>query len=107
MRLASPWPVAGLPLLARRADVRRSARSAELWSPKRFSSVLGAYDRNIAEAGSDRGTTSRRGAPIKIILVSGQLKLGEFDLPTDSRFYGKPLDAKVMIAQMRRMISLA
>ena len=47
----------------------------------------------------------KRWPPIKIILVSGQLKLDELDLPTDSRFYSKPLDAEVMIAQMRRMIS--
>src|ERR1700720_2717910 len=31
---------------------------------------------------------------IKIILVSGQLTLTDADKPTDSRFYGKPLDVK-------------
>jgi CheY-like chemotaxis protein len=46
----------------------------------------------------------KRWPPINIILVSGQLKLAEPDLPSDSRFFGKPLDAKVMIAQMRSMI---
>src|SRR3982751_359144 len=46
----------------------------------------------------------QRWPPIKIILVSGQLKPADVDLPADSRFYGKPLDAKIMIAQMRNMI---
>jgi CheY-like chemotaxis protein len=46
----------------------------------------------------------KRWPPIKIILVSGQLKLVDLELPADSRFFGKPLEAKVMIAQMRSMI---
>ena len=46
-----------------------------------------------------------RWPPIKIILVSGQLKLADIDIPADSRFFGKPLEAKAMIAQMRSMIS--
>jgi CheY-like chemotaxis protein len=46
----------------------------------------------------------KRWPPIKIILVSGQLKLADLDIPTDSRFFGKPLEAQVMIAQMRSMI---
>src|SRR6202011_627139 len=41
---------------------------------------------------------------IKIILVSGQLKLTDADKPADSRFFGKPLDAKEMIAAMQDMI---
>jgi DNA-binding NtrC family response regulator len=41
---------------------------------------------------------------IKIILVSGQLKLTDKDKPADSRFFGKPLDVKQMIAEMRDMI---
>ena len=45
-----------------------------------------------------------RWPPIKIILVSGQLKLANIDIPVGSRFFGKPLEAKVMIAQMRSMI---
>ena len=48
-----------------------------------------------------------RWPPIKIILVSGQLKLASIDLPADSRFFGKPLEAKVMIAQMQSMIGHA
>jgi two-component sensor histidine kinase/DNA-binding response OmpR family regulator len=41
---------------------------------------------------------------IKIILVSGQLKLTDQDKPIDSRFFGKPLDVKQMIAEMQDMI---
>src|ERR1700712_3304323 len=41
---------------------------------------------------------------IKIILVSGQLKLTDGDKPVDSRFFGKPLDVKHMIAEMQDMI---
>jgi two-component sensor histidine kinase/CheY-like chemotaxis protein len=42
---------------------------------------------------------------IKIILVSGQLNLSEGDKPTDSRFFGKPLDVKHMIAEMQEMMA--
>ena len=48
-----------------------------------------------------------RWPPIKIILVSGQLKLANIDIPADSRFFGKPLDAKDLIAEMRSMIGHA
>jgi two-component sensor histidine kinase/CheY-like chemotaxis protein len=41
---------------------------------------------------------------IKIILVSGQLKLTDNDKPADSRFFGKPLDVKQMIAELQEMI---
>ena len=41
---------------------------------------------------------------IKIILVSGQLKLTDDDKPVDSRFFGKPLDVKHMIAEMQDMM---
>src|ERR1700737_4883048 len=41
---------------------------------------------------------------IKIILVSGQVKLTDDDKPPDSRFFGKPLDVKQMIAEMQDMI---
>jgi two-component sensor histidine kinase/CheY-like chemotaxis protein len=41
---------------------------------------------------------------IKIILVSGQLKLTDSDKPPDSRFFGKPLEVKQMIAEMQDMI---
>lgn len=49
----------------------------------------------------------RRWPPIKIILVSGQLKLADIDLPADSRFFAKPLEAKEMIAQLQNMIGHA
>ena len=45
-----------------------------------------------------------RWPPIKIILVSGALKLAKSDIPADSRFFGKPLEAKEMIAEMKEMI---
>lgn len=48
-----------------------------------------------------------RWPPIKIILVSGQLKLANIDIPADSRFFGKPLEAKEMIAEMQDMIGHA
>ena len=41
---------------------------------------------------------------IKIILVSGQLKLTDDDKPVDSRFFGKPLGVKQMIAEMQDMM---
>jgi two-component sensor histidine kinase len=41
---------------------------------------------------------------IKIILVSGQLKLTDGDKPADSRFFGKPLDVKQLIGAMEDMI---
>jgi CheY-like chemotaxis protein len=48
-----------------------------------------------------------RWPPIKIILVSGQLKLASIDIPANSRFFGKPIVAEVMIAQMQSMIGHA
>ncbi len=45
-----------------------------------------------------------RWPPIKIILVSGQLKLSRSDIPRDSRFFGKPLVSGEMVAEMRDMI---
>ncbi|MGO9357585.1 MAG: response regulator [Xanthobacteraceae bacterium] len=44
---------------------------------------------------------------IKIILVSGQLQLADTDIPADSRFFGKPLEAETMIAVMQNMIGHA
>src|SRR4051812_38101205 len=41
---------------------------------------------------------------IKIILVSGQLTPSESDRPTDSRFFGKPLEVPQMIAELQEMI---
>jgi CheY-like chemotaxis protein len=48
-----------------------------------------------------------RWPPIKIILVSGALRLQDIDIPTDSRFFGKPLEAKEMIAQIQNLIGHA
>src|SRR5882757_1657497 len=47
---------------------------------------------------------SKRWPLIKIILVSGQLKLTDNDRPPDSRFFGKPLDVKEMITAMQDMM---
>jgi two-component sensor histidine kinase/CheY-like chemotaxis protein len=41
---------------------------------------------------------------IKIMIVSGQLKLTDADKPLDSRFFGKPLDVKHMVAQMQDLM---
>jgi CheY-like chemotaxis protein len=49
-------------------------------------------------------TVHRRWPPIKIILVSGQPGLANIDIPPDSRFFGKPLEAGEMIAEMQDMI---
>jgi CheY-like chemotaxis protein len=44
---------------------------------------------------------------IAIIVVSGQLDLPHLDLPPRSRFFGKPLNAADVIAEMRDMIGHA
>jgi CheY-like chemotaxis protein len=44
---------------------------------------------------------------IRIIVVSGQLDLPHLDLPPRSRFFGKPLNAGDVIAEMRDMIGHA
>jgi CheY-like chemotaxis protein len=67
---------------------------------------------DIQMAGSMDGlklahTVHKRWPHIKIILVSGQLKLTNIDIPADSRFFGKPLEVQVMIAQMQSMIGHA
>lgn len=41
---------------------------------------------------------------IKIILVSGQVKLSDEEKPTDSLFFGKPLDMARMIAELQGMV---
>src|SRR5256885_5570499 len=38
---------------------------------------------------------------IKIILVSGQVKVSDTEKPADSRFFGKPIEAKQMIAELQ------
>jgi CheY-like chemotaxis protein len=44
---------------------------------------------------------------IKIILVSGQLKPTDTDIPADSRFFAKPIEAGAVIAVMQNMIGHA
>jgi two-component sensor histidine kinase len=41
---------------------------------------------------------------IKIILVSGQVRPTENDKPQDSRFFGKPLEVKAMIEELKEMM---
>jgi len=41
---------------------------------------------------------------IKIFLVSGKATLSDTDKPTNSRFFGKPLDMKRMVAELQEMI---
>ncbi len=41
---------------------------------------------------------------IKIILVSGQVQPTDEDKPADSRFFGKPLEVKQMIAELKEMV---
>jgi DNA-binding NtrC family response regulator len=48
-----------------------------------------------------------RWPPIRIIMVSGQLKAASIDIPADSRFFSKPFEAGEMIAEMRDMIGQA
>ena len=48
-----------------------------------------------------------RWPPIKIILVSGQLKRANIDIPAESRFFGKPLESAAMIAEMQNLIGRA
>jgi CheY-like chemotaxis protein len=48
-----------------------------------------------------------RWPPIKIILVSGQVKPINSDIPAESCFFGKPLEDKAMIAQIQNMIGHA
>jgi CheY-like chemotaxis protein len=48
-----------------------------------------------------------RWPPIKIILVSGQVRPTAIEIPADSLFFGKPLEDRAMIAQLRNMIGHA
>jgi two-component sensor histidine kinase len=42
---------------------------------------------------------------IKIILVSGQVKLDDIETPADSRFFGKPFEVKRMVSELQDMMS--
>ncbi len=46
-----------------------------------------------------------RWPPIKIVVVSGHVQLNENDLPSDSRFFGKPFEAEKMIGELRELIA--
>jgi two-component sensor histidine kinase/FixJ family two-component response regulator len=41
---------------------------------------------------------------IKIILVSGQVRPSDGETPVDSRFFGKPLEVKQLIAELKEMV---
>jgi DNA-binding NtrC family response regulator len=43
---------------------------------------------------------------IKIILVSGQIELSDIDKAAESRFFGKPLEVKRMIAELQEMVGV-
>ena len=49
---------------------------------------------------------NKRWPAIKIILVSGQVKLSDTEKPADSRFFGKPLEVKAMIAELQQMVGV-
>ncbi len=44
------------------------------------------------------------GLTIKIILVSGQVTPLDAEKPADSRFFGKPLEVKQMVAELKDMV---
>jgi two-component system, response regulator PdtaR len=46
-----------------------------------------------------------RWPPIKIMIVSGHLRVSENELPAHSRFYGKPFETNKMIAELRAMVA--
>lgn len=46
-----------------------------------------------------------RWPPIKIVVVSGHVQVDESELPSKSRFFGKPFEAEKMIAELRNLIS--
>jgi two-component sensor histidine kinase/ActR/RegA family two-component response regulator len=48
----------------------------------------------------------KRWPAIKIILVSGQVNLSDAEKPTDSRFFGKPLETEQMVAEIKEMVGI-
>ncbi len=46
-----------------------------------------------------------RWPPIKIVVVSGHVQLDQNELPSQSRFFGKPFEAQKMISELRSMIA--
>jgi CheY-like chemotaxis protein len=49
----------------------------------------------------------KRWPPIKIILVSGQLRPLTRDIPLESRFFGKPLVSSEMVTEIQNLIGRA
>lgn len=49
----------------------------------------------------------KRWPPIKIILVSGQLRPLTSDIPLESRFFGKPLVSSEMVMEMQNLVGHA
>ncbi len=45
-----------------------------------------------------------RWPPIKILLVSGHVRLQPFELPSSSRFVGKPYRAAAMVEELRSLV---
>ena len=45
-----------------------------------------------------------RWPPVKIVVVSGHRQVDQSELPTDSRFFGKPFQAEKMIAELQAII---
>jgi CheY-like chemotaxis protein len=45
-----------------------------------------------------------RWPPIKILLVSGQVRLQPFELPSSSRFVGKPYRAAARVEELRSLV---
>ena len=46
-----------------------------------------------------------RWPPIKIVVVSGHVEVDVSELPTHSRFFGKPFEAQKMIGELRALIA--
>jgi len=47
----------------------------------------------------------RRWPSMRIVIVSGHLQVGNHELPADSRFFGKPFQARRMIVELRAMLA--
>jgi len=47
----------------------------------------------------------RRWPSMRIVIVSGHLQVGSHELPADSRFFGKPFQARRMIVELRAMLA--
>ncbi len=47
-----------------------------------------------------------RWPPIKIVVVSGHLQVDQKDMPSNSRFFGKPFQADQIIAELRTLVGL-